>query len=92
MRPATEPSLAFAHSNPFALALLGIESQARALDRALPQGRTTEALLAEPASHPLDLALLGLLSLGERIATLGPVEPTEPLASEPPAPLTDVLR
>lgn len=72
MRPASEPTTAFAESNAFALALLGLEAQARRIDQALPRspggaGCTPIA----PAEHPLDLALLGLISLAARLERMG---------------------
>ena len=74
MKPATGATVEFAGSNPFALALLGLETRIRTIDQALPRldpQAASAAELHEPATHPLDLALLGLIALGERLGALG---------------------
>lgn len=79
MRPATEPTVAFSESNAFALALAGLEATLHRVDQALTQATPPEGSINEVSravdEHPLDLALLGLISLARRLEALGQTGP-----------------
>lgn len=87
MQPLSEPIVNFAESNPFSLALLGLERHARQIVEQLPSPIDAGVHDISPEPHPLDLVLLGLTSLVERLDRIAPTaddvqlgEPTEPSA------------
>lgn len=73
MKPVTDPLIRFTDSNSLLVAVLGLEQLGREIDDALPQPEAAPSATASTMVEAprFDLALLGLVSLGERLQSLG---------------------
>ena len=89
--PLSDPIVRFGDSNPFVLAVLGLVHRAEKIDACLPVASAAAIDDRDDAesSHDLDLALLGLVSLGHR---LGQLAPRQDLAPRIPEVEQDLLR